>query len=693
MALVQSLVTAIVRADGDALVLHVGERPYVIAPSGTIELSAHGMNLEAMSGMLGQLLPPESLKALKDFGAVEHELAPIPAMHGDRYTVVAARGGDDVWIELRRHRKPRSAPALEPVVALRPQEGVEPVAEPEPSAVPMAVIPVSAAEEDCDLPAEPLRPSPTLERGAEWSAPETSHPEVPAMANAAPMPAQTSAGSSQEKESSVVVDAAAPVAIDAIDPTPWPAAAVPRSDEDFPFRVERVEPGMTHQIDPIEAEPFADEAPEELGAAAERQVPRAAAGSAAPMPDAPADLDDGLPSAANLIEEESSAVVVPLTRTMRIETGPRGLSSRPGGGIERLLRLASSRGASALYLPSQARPYIRADGDIHVLEHEPVLTSTDVESAVMELIPESARDALRRGAPTEWVSDLEDIGRIRCTTYRDYRGPGALFQMISARAASAEQLGLSREIQALSTESEGLVVVAGPRASGKSTLIAAFADLVNRRRSDYVITLERQIRLVHDNRHSLISQREVRGSSEEIVAQARLALRENPDVLVIEDIRSPDVLQVALDAAGSGLLVFISITAASVTAAIERLLDLVPADRRRSVQALMSETLRGAVAQVLLRKSGGGRLAAREVLLATAAVSSLLSEGQTAQLPLAIDSGRKHGMVPLNDALVAFVQSGAVDVREAYRKAADRTGLLALLKREGIDTSFVERLA
>jgi twitching motility protein PilT len=311
----------------------------------------------------------------------------------------------------------------------------------------------------------------------------------------------------------------------------------------------------------------------------------------------------------------------------------------------------------------------------------------------MELAPESARDAVRRGTATEWALELDDLGRILCTTFRDFRGPGALFQMISAKAASADQLGLSRDMQALSTESEGLVVVAGPRASGKSTLIAAFMDLVNRSRSDYVITLERQIRLVHDNRSSTVSQREIRGSSEEVVAQARLAMRENPDVLVIEDIRSPEVLQVALDAAGSGVLVFISVTAPSAAAAVERLLDMVPVERRGPVQALLSETLRGVVSQVLLRKTGGGRVAARELMLATGEVTGLVSEGQAGQLPQAIEHGRKHGMVPLNDALVAFVQSGAVDVREAYRKAADRPGLVALLKREGIDTSFVERLA
>ena len=203
-------------------------------------------------------------------------------------------------------------------------------------------------------------------------------------------------------------------------------------------------------------------------------------------------------------------------------------------------------------------------------------------------------------------------------------------------------------------------------------MVSAFVDLINRQRNDYVITLEGQIRLVHESRGSLISQREVRGSAAEIVTAARTALRENPDVLVIEDLRSPDVLQAALDAAGSGLLVFVSVTAASATAALERLVDLCPSEQRRNVRAALAEHLRGVVAQVLLRKAGGGRLAARELVLNTNAVAALVSDGQIAQLPRAIDSGRKLGMAPLNDALVAFVQSGAVDVREAYRKADDK---------------------
>ena len=405
------------------------------------------------------------------------------------------------------------------------------------------------------------------------------------------------------------------------------------------------------------------------------------------MPGLPPSFDDAARGEA--APDALPGVVLSLTRDSARAASQSSRGHGRAGGIERLLRLAAARGASALYLTTQARPAVRVDGDIRLLEGESTLSSGDVEAAVLELAPEGARDK----ESAEWIRDLQDVGRVRITTFRDYRGPGALLRMISARATSAEQLGLVREIQALAMEPEGLVVVTGPRASGKSTLVSAFVDLINRQRNDYVITLEGQIRLVHESRGSLISQRELRGSAGEIVSAARAALRENPDVLIIEDLRSPDVLQVALDAAGLGLLVFASVTAASATAALERLVDLCPSEQRRTVRAALAEHLRGVVAQVLLRKAGGGRLAARELVLNTNAVAALVSDGQIAQLPRAIDSGRKLGMAPLNDALVAFVQSGAVDVREAYRKADDKVGLLGLLRREGIDTSFVERLA
>jgi twitching motility protein PilT len=285
------------------------------------------------------------------------------------------------------------------------------------------------------------------------------------------------------------------------------------------------------------------------------------------------------------------------------------------------------------------------------------------------------------------------VGRVRCLAFTDQRGPGGIFRMIPGKAVSAEQLGLSKEIQALCNEPEGLVLVTGPRASGKSTLLSAFVDVINRTRSEHVISLESQVKVVHESRSAVVSQREVRGGPEDLLATLRAALRESPDVIVIEDLRSPDVIAEAVEAAASGYLVIAGIAAHTAPDAVAKLLEQTPAERRPQLQAALAETLRGVVAQVLLRKSGGGRVAARELLLGSPAVASIIAEGRLAQLSLAMESGRRQGMVPLTDALVGFIRSGAVDVREAWRRASDRAGLLKQLKREGIDTSFVERRA
>jgi twitching motility protein PilT len=255
------------------------------------------------------------------------------------------------------------------------------------------------------------------------------------------------------------------------------------------------------------------------------------------------------------------------------------------------------------------------------------------------------------------------------------------------RSVSVDQLGLPRSIQALAIEPEGLVLVTGPRSSGKRTLMAAYVDLINRSRRDHVITIEREINIVHNRGNSFISQREVRGDDDDLLAAARAALREDPDVLVIEDLRTGGLMNVALEASASGRLVIGGFSAHSAGAAIDRIIDLYAPEYRRQVQLALADNLRGVIVQVLLHKIGGGRLAAREVLLNTPAVASVLAEGKTSQLPMAIEGGRRHGMMPLNDSLVGFVQSGAIDSREAYRHSSDRPGLLALLKRQGLDTS------
>jgi len=545
---VESLIAAIVGADGDGLVMHVGEKPTVMTAGGPVVLPSATLTLDAMDDLLQDLLPPEARHALDEFGAVEADLLPTAAGGAERFTVIAARGGDDIWIELRRQRTLPFDVDPDAVDLGRPDS-------------PRGVTPV---------PTNPLSRRPTIE-------------------------------------------------------------------------------------DVLERR--------EADAREERQT----------SGDAPAN-------------------VLPLARNPARPDAPR---LRPNAqirlaGLERLLRLAAARGAETLYLFSHARPSIRVDGEISVLDPEPVLNPSDVEALLLEAKPERRLD---EADLAEWIVDISDVGRVRCVSFTDHRGPGAVFRIIPAKALSADQLGLSREIQALCAEPEGLVLVVGPRSSGKSTLMAAFVDLINRSRSDHVITLESRIKVVHDSRTSLVSQREVRGDTDELLGALRAALRENPDVLVIEDMRAPEVILEALEAASSGHLVIGGMAAHSATTALERIVDQVPPDRRAAVHGLLAESLRGVVGQVLLRKTGGGRVAAREVLLNTTSVAQLIAEEKVSQLPLAMESGRRLGMVPFADALVAFVQSGAVDVREAWRKAGDRPALLKGLRREGIDTSFAERLA
>ncbi len=527
MVLVESLLGAILRPDGDALVMHVGEKPYVIAASGTVDLSSRPLTVDALTAIIDQALPADSRRALAEIGAVEYDLPPTRSTPGERFTMVVARGGDDIWIEIRRHR-----------------------------------------------------------------------------------------------------DAAASAA----------------------------------------------------GALLQRDVQ--------------AEVPGGRRASAAAVADSFPAVVLPLTRTViRQEPPARPSTSRRLAGLDRLLRLAAARGATTLYIAAQSVPSIRADGEIAVLDGEAMLTASDVESLLLDLAPERSRQALRSGEATEWLCDVPEVGRVRCMSFHDHRGPGGIFRLIPARAISAEQLGLSREILGLCAEPGGLILVAGPRASGKSTLIAALVDAINRTRSEHIITLESEIKFVHERRSSLVSQREVRGDNAEWLAVARGAVRENPDVLVIEDLRSPEIIALALNAAEAGRLVIAAIPANTAVGAVARVLDQFPPEDRDRAQLALAESLRGVISQVLLRKTGGGRVAARELLLNTAAVATLVAGGKLQQLPAAMESGRKHGMVPLNDALVVFVQSGTVDAREAYRQAFDRDAFLGLLKREGIDTSFVERLA
>ncbi|MSO34859.1 MAG: hypothetical protein EXQ54_00305 [Acidobacteria bacterium] len=218
-------------------------------------------------------------------------------------------------------------------------------------------------------------------------------------------------------------------------------------------------------ITPVEAEPVVEELPPVIAALAPVEAP-----VAFHVPEVPA-----VPDATDAPEDAVASELAPvlqMTRTVRIEVPPRSTAVRVSG-VERLLRLAVARAASALFVTADSRPSIRVEGDVRPLDGEPPMTRAEVEAAVMEIVPEAEQEAVGRGEPTEWITEFADLGRIRCITFTDHRGPGVVSRLIATRAATAEQLGLSREVQALATEPQGLVLVAGAHGTGKSTLVSS----------------------------------------------------------------------------------------------------------------------------------------------------------------------------------------------------------------------------
>ena len=760
-----------VRANGDALVMHVGEKPIVVAGSKTIDLSTHGLNLGAMIGMLRQLLPADAQASLAEFGAVEHGL---PSRGTDRFTVVAARGGDDIWIEIRRRRDKAAEPAddvpepTEPADAVSAQADAPPLEDaradavsstsgsaPEPAGEPVRVaaveepVPAARAEAaqqaeaapDAEAAHEPDTAPAMAEARQEAAdttiddgeaaiamtdvpvlvevevadaAVETTHESPAVVSESAHADAADEEGA-QEPEATAVEPATAPA--------PAPIAVAPAEEvDDQPAEAPAAEhePVLVAEAGASQGEAaLVADAPVEAMAAQEtaevrasEPVPVMAAAGASGHPDmqmstpmtpmdstpppvgpAPSSVAAISPSASTapsggVTSGGSEPPATPVTRTVRIEVPSRAAGAR-SSTTDRLLRAASGQAASELFLISQARPYIRVDGEIRVLEEETPLQAADVEAMLADVTPEPWRDAVRRGDPAEWLMEFADVGRVRCATFRDHRGPGAIFHFSSTHAATADQLGLDPTARLLATEPDGLVVVAGPSGSDKSAIVAAFVDIINRNRADYVITLEPQVRVSHEPHQALVSQREVGTEVDRSVAMARAALRENPDVLVLEDVAAGELVSLALDAANDGRLVVVSLEVGSAADAVQRLIELVPAERRSAARLAMAQSFRGAVAQLLLRKSTGGRIAAREVLAGTGAVTRLIAEGNLPELSATIEAGCNAGMAPMVDALVGYVRSGVVDVREAVRRAPDRARLMAALKAAGVDTTTV----
>jgi twitching motility protein PilT len=360
--------------------------------------------------------------------------------------------------------------------------------------------------------------------------------------------------------------------------------------------------------------------------------------------------------------------------------------------IHRLFRTMVERNASDLHLSSDEPPMLRDSGDMVRLDGEPRLSDEALRELLFEIAPARNREEFLETGDTDFAHEIPGLARFRANYFRDRNGMGAVFRQIPTKILSVDDLGLPDEVRQLCFLSKGLVLVTGPTGSGKSTTLAALIDLVNRQRKDHIITIEDPIEFVHPNKGCLINQREVRIHTRTFSSALRAALREDPDIVLVGEMRDLETISIAIETAETGHLVFGTLHTSTAPSTVDRLIDVFPADRQDQIRVMLSESLKGVIAQTLCRKTGGGRAAAYEILIGTPSVSALIREGKTFQIPSVMQTGKKYGMCTLNDSLTDLVRRRTVEAREAYIKAVDKQGLLGMFKSNGIDTSFLAEL-
>jgi len=353
-----------------------------------------------------------------------------------------------------------------------------------------------------------------------------------------------------------------------------------------------------------------------------------------------------------------------------------------------LFRTLVQSGASDLHLRSNEPPMLRVHGEL-ARQDLPQLSADRLDNMLLSIMTAKEIGEFREGGDTDWAYEIEGLARFRCNAGRDRHGAIGVFRVIPNQIRTAEEMGLSQEVQNLCYLTKGLVVVTGPTGSGKSTTLAGLVDLINRTRTDHIITIEDPIEFVHPSKKCLVTQRQVGVHTRSFKHALRAALREDPDIILVGEMRDLETVSIAIETAETGHLVFGTLHTTTASSTIDRIIDQFPPDRQSQVRVMLSESLRGVIAQTLCKKIGGGRVAAREVLLSIPAVSNLIREGKTFQIPSIMQTNRKGGMVTLNDALMELVDAKLVEPKEAYMKSVEKQGFLAGLKAKRYDVSFL----
>ena len=348
--------------------------------------------------------------------------------------------------------------------------------------------------------------------------------------------------------------------------------------------------------------------------------------------------------------------------------------------LDAFFKLMVDQGASDLHLVSGSQPILRVSGELQRVRYG-VLESDDLKKMLYEVAPEYKIKQFEETGDVDFAYEIPGLARYRANYFVQKYGVAAVFRQIPDTILTVEQLGLPPALNKLPLHPKGLVLVTGPTGSGKSTTLAALVDYANMHRKDHILTIEDPVEFVHKSRNCIVNHREVGLHTRSFTAALRAALREDPDIIMVGEMRDLETISLAVEAASTGHLVFGTLHTQSAAKTVDRIIDVFPHDQQEQIRATLADSLQAVVAQTLFkRRDTRGRCAALEILIATPAVRNLIRDGKTFQIPTVLQTGKKFGMQSLDDAILDHLEKGRINPEDAYLHCLDKTRFRAFLR-------------
>jgi len=340
--------------------------------------------------------------------------------------------------------------------------------------------------------------------------------------------------------------------------------------------------------------------------------------------------------------------------------------------IDAFFKLVNEQKASDLHLVSGQQPVLRIRGDLERIKYRP-LDDDELRSMLYEITPEDKIKVFEETGDLDFAYEIPGLARYRANFFMQKNGIGAVFREIPSEILSIEQLGLPPVVSRLALLPRGLVVVTGPTGSGKSTTLAAIIDEANRKRKDHIITIEDPIEFVHQSKSCIVNHREVSTHTRNFSSALRAALREDPDIILVGEMRDIETIRLAIEAAATGHLVFSTLHTTSAAKTVDRMIEVFPVGEQAQIRSTLADGMRAVVSQALFKRTDiKGRIAVLEILIATHAVRAMIREAKTHQIPSALQTGKKYGMQTLDDSISTHLKAGRISAKEAYMKCVDK---------------------